>query len=260
MGTTNPVSECWILRILLVASLALNIALVVYSVCPAVWAATGDVDTDGDGVPDRHDFCPRKFGSSAGSKIGWVSDQARDFDGDGCEDGVEDQDRDNDGILDAEDRCPNSPQHLGFVSSPNNDFDGDGCADDLEDEDNDDDGLRNVVDTCPSTLPGDISDRSGCSAVQRAPSSQAKRVKAAQRGQHETWRQWAFAYLEGHSLDVLLGAVLAWLLQQGYRLKSAPRSTGEIAKIAKTAGLMILRYAALFLAFYAFERYRRSRR
>lgn len=275
-GTTTPVAECWILRALLVASLALNIVMVVYSFWPTVLAANGEVDTDGDGIPDRHDFCPRNFWSSAGSKFGWVSDQAKDFDGDGCEDGVEDQDRDNDGIWDAEDRCPTTPQYLGFVSNNDNDFDRDGCVDNLEDDDNDDDGLRNVADTCPSTRPGDISDRSGCSALQRGPGSReeskppvrwwAKRVREAKCGQHgaeETWRQWLLALLGSHSFDVLLGAVLAWLLQQGYagfsRLKFAPRSTGQVAKMAKTAGLMILRYTAFFAVFYTFERYRRSR-
>lgn len=34
----------------------------------------------------------------------WISGRASDFDGDGCEDGVEDQDRDNDGIEDKLDR------------------------------------------------------------------------------------------------------------------------------------------------------------
>ncbi|CAE7866981.1 unnamed protein product, partial [Symbiodinium microadriaticum] len=73
------------------------------------------VDTDGDGVPDHHDFCPGQ--KKEGGQSRWISGRASDFDGDGCEDGVEDQDRDNDGVEDKMDRCPFSPQQYNFVPS-----------------------------------------------------------------------------------------------------------------------------------------------
>ncbi|CAE7351897.1 agaA [Symbiodinium natans] len=107
---------------------------------------TRGVDTDGDGVPDHHDFCPGK--KKEGGQSRWISGRASDFDGDGCEDGVEDQDRDNDGIEDKMDRCPFSPQQYNFVSNSLNDFDGDGCKDGVEDQDDDGDGVANDEDEC----------------------------------------------------------------------------------------------------------------
>lgn len=118
-------------------------------------------DTDGDGIPDHHDFCP-------GSKWSpWLSGHATDFDGDGCADGGEDKDRDNDGILDIHDKCPNTPQKYSFVSNTMSDFDADGCADGIEDSDDDNDGIPDSSDACPSTGSGDTSDSSGCSEDQR---------------------------------------------------------------------------------------------
>ncbi|CAE8650926.1 unnamed protein product, partial [Polarella glacialis] len=128
-----------------------------------------DPDTDGDGIPDQHDFCPNKCkvkNDSGCSAPGWLSGRASDFDGDGCQDGVEDSDKDNDGVDDLMDRCPSTPNHHGFVSNAANDFDGDGCIDSLEDHDDDGDAVMNAEDECPRTVPGDSSDNRGCSKKQ----------------------------------------------------------------------------------------------
>eukprot|EP00930_Biecheleria_cincta_P054858 TRINITY_DN4124_c0_g2_i1.p1 TRINITY_DN4124_c0_g2~~TRINITY_DN4124_c0_g2_i1.p1 ORF type:complete len:520 (-),score=71.57 TRINITY_DN4124_c0_g2_i1:44-1504(-) len=126
-------------------------------------------DTDGDGVPDHHDWCPQKRASKKthGEETGWISGRASDFDGDGCEDGVEDKDKDNDGVEDKMDRCPMSPMQYRFVSNSVSDFDGDGCADGVEDLDDDGDGVANSIDECKETRLGDSSDTDGCSAKQR---------------------------------------------------------------------------------------------
>jgi hypothetical protein len=42
---------------------------------------------------DSIDFCPK-------GDLGWTSDSSTDYDGDGCQDAVEDIDDDNDGISD----------------------------------------------------------------------------------------------------------------------------------------------------------------
>ncbi len=67
-------------------------------------------DTDGDGVPDEQDQCPRL---------------AEDRDGFEDEDGCLDPDNDNDFVLDDEDRCPNEEAIEG------RDEDEDGCTDPL---------------------------------------------------------------------------------------------------------------------------------
>eukprot|EP00929_Paragymnodinium_shiwhaense_P103158 TRINITY_DN66464_c0_g1_i1.p2 TRINITY_DN66464_c0_g1~~TRINITY_DN66464_c0_g1_i1.p2 ORF type:complete len:441 (+),score=92.81 TRINITY_DN66464_c0_g1_i1:117-1439(+) len=139
-----------------------------------------DQDTDQDGVPDHHDFCPRTCADANDtncSLTGWRSGKATDFDGDGCQDGVEDDDRDNDGIADAHDACPLTPMHYSFVSNGLSDFDGDGCADGVEDTDNDADGILNSVDACPRTRPGALSDSTGCCSKQRMANAQTEDVK-----------------------------------------------------------------------------------
>eukprot|EP00401_Gymnodinium_catenatum_P083213 CAMPEP_0117520630 /NCGR_PEP_ID=MMETSP0784-20121206/33266_1 /TAXON_ID=39447 /ORGANISM="" /LENGTH=298 /DNA_ID=CAMNT_0005316627 /DNA_START=111 /DNA_END=1003 /DNA_ORIENTATION=+ len=128
------------------------------SVMPAdvslVQQAPNDKDVDDDGIPDNRDSCPWQCLSQNGticSRFGWRSGKATDFDSDGCQDGVEDLDRDNDGVRDFNDQCPVTPMHYTFVSSPETDFDGDGCADFVEDLDNDNDGVSDVDDRCPFT-------------------------------------------------------------------------------------------------------------
>jgi outer membrane protein OmpA-like peptidoglycan-associated protein len=81
-------------------------------------------DTDGDGILDPDDKCPK------------VPEDADGFeDGDGCPD----EDNDEDGLADNVDKCPNEPEDTdGFE-------DDDGCPD----PDNDGDGLADSVDNCP---------------------------------------------------------------------------------------------------------------
>ncbi len=94
------------------------------------------LDTDGDGLLDPDDKCPRA---------------PEDKDGFQDEDGCPDPDNDNDGILDADDKCPNQPEtRNGFE-------DEDGCPDSLPDRDKD--GTPDASDKCPD----DPTDR--CMAV-----------------------------------------------------------------------------------------------
>eukprot|EP00747_Dinoflagellata_sp_TGD_P029306 gnl/TRDRNA2_/TRDRNA2_133829_c0_seq2.p1 gnl/TRDRNA2_/TRDRNA2_133829_c0~~gnl/TRDRNA2_/TRDRNA2_133829_c0_seq2.p1 ORF type:complete len:466 (+),score=42.95 gnl/TRDRNA2_/TRDRNA2_133829_c0_seq2:90-1487(+) len=191
-------------------------------------------DTDGDGIPDKDDFCPGKRGVKG---IAWSSGRATDFDSDGCEDGREDGDRDNDGVLDSVDRCPNTPQHYGFVSSALSDFDSDGCADGLEDADDDGDGTPNSLDSCPQTSSGDTSDSGGCSAAQRQAIAEgrvpkevspwweatvsrlngAQDMQGKQKEQEEpkTWQDEWYVLIRGAWVEVILGAVLTSITSQG---------------------------------------------
>ncbi len=82
------------------------------------------VDTDGDGIFDDVDECPRL---------------AEDKDGFEDQDGCPDDDNDGDGIADKVDDCPNEPEDRdGFQ-------DQDGCPD----LDNDGDGIADRIDQCP---------------------------------------------------------------------------------------------------------------
>ena len=114
-----------------------------------------DSDDDNDGLTDNTpDNCPR------GAVINWTSTQdmenpadSTDYDYDGCNDALEDQDDDNDGILDVDDQCdytPYSPPRPTWVSNSTNDIDGDGCRDLDEDLNDDGDAYPDAEDTCPS--------------------------------------------------------------------------------------------------------------
>jgi outer membrane protein OmpA-like peptidoglycan-associated protein len=96
-------------------------------------------DTDGDGLLDPVDECPRK---------------PEDLDGFQDEDGCPEDDNDGDGIGDKIDDCPMDPEDRdGFDDT-------DGCAD----LDNDRDGLADAVDQCPE-VPEDqdgFEDDDGC--------------------------------------------------------------------------------------------------
>jgi outer membrane protein OmpA-like peptidoglycan-associated protein len=86
----------------------------------------GDRDSDGDGIIDSKDKCPK---------------QAEDIDGFQDSDGCPDLDNDRDGIPDKIDKCPNKPEDIdGFQ-------DKDGCPD----PDNDGDGILDKMDKCPGT-------------------------------------------------------------------------------------------------------------
>ncbi|HEY0253868.1 MAG TPA: outer membrane beta-barrel protein, partial [Kofleriaceae bacterium] len=82
------------------------------------------LDTDGDGIPDATDKCPK---------------EPEDKDGFQDEDGCPDPDNDGDGIPDATDKCPLEAE------DKDNFQDDDGCPD----PDNDDDGIPDAADKCP---------------------------------------------------------------------------------------------------------------
>jgi outer membrane protein OmpA-like peptidoglycan-associated protein/opacity protein-like surface antigen len=98
-----------------------------------------DLDNDGDGIPDIKDQCPN---------------QAEDIDGFQDDDGCPDLDNDGDGIPDIKDKCPNQAEDMdGFQ-------DDDGCPD----LDNDGDGIPDIKDQCPNqaeTVNG-YEDADGC--------------------------------------------------------------------------------------------------
>ncbi|MDY0120813.1 MAG: OmpA family protein [Sulfurimonas sp.] len=67
---------------------------------------------------------------------------------------IVDGDDDNDGVLNSQDKCPNTPE--------NDKVDANGCTIVLDD---DNDGVVNANDKCPSTPKGDQVDADGCSIV-----------------------------------------------------------------------------------------------
>ncbi|MCO4760515.1 MAG: thrombospondin type 3 repeat-containing protein [Myxococcales bacterium] len=117
-----------------------------------------DQDTDGDGVPDDKDKCPKRpedrdgFQDTDGcpeidNDADGVPDNAdrcpnakEDKDGFKDNDGCPDLDNDGDGVPDAKDKCPNKAEDKdGFKDS-------DGCPD----LDNDRDGVPDAKDRCPN--------------------------------------------------------------------------------------------------------------
>jgi outer membrane protein OmpA-like peptidoglycan-associated protein len=99
----------------------------------------GPRDTDGDGILDPVDRCPRV---------------PEDKDGFEDEDGCPDEDNDHDGLADASDRCPNEAEDKDEFE------DTDGCPD----LDNDQDGVPDANDKCPTqpeTRNG-FEDEDGC--------------------------------------------------------------------------------------------------
>lgn len=244
--------EVWLVGTFLAVSLIINGALVTLwrgnRSAAATLAAdinTALADSDGDGVPDHHDFCPHACDDGYDCRTGgWISGRATDFDGDGCKDGVEDPDLDNDGILNGIDRCPLTPQQYTFVSNIISDFDGDGCADGVEDNDDDNDTVLNSIDKCPRTLAGVESDAAGCSQLQleeeaREPGVALERevqkrravgaISAAgfadreDKGDAEkekpmSWLQEWVGMIQSAWLEVLLGAALTPLLRHGQDL------------------------------------------
>lgn len=98
-----------------------------------------DGDSDGDGVPNATDDCPRR---------------PEDMDGYKDADGCPEQDNDLDGIVDAIDECPDEAEDRDGYR------DQDGCPD----LDNDDDGLTDRNDQCPDKAEDDdgFEDDDGC--------------------------------------------------------------------------------------------------
>jgi outer membrane protein OmpA-like peptidoglycan-associated protein/opacity protein-like surface antigen len=98
-----------------------------------------DLDNDGDGIPDAKDGAPN---------------QAEDIDGYQDADGVPDLDNDGDGVADVKDGAPNQAE----------DIDGYQDADGVPDADNDGDGILDAKDKCPNqaeTVNG-FEDEDGC--------------------------------------------------------------------------------------------------
>ena len=147
--------------------------------------STRDRDTDGDGLYDYEDKCPKVPGPRANLGCPWGD---RDKDGitdrkDRCPDvpgpkenqGCPWQDADGDGVLDKDDRCPRTPGPPTNQGCPHKDTDKDGVID-LRDRcprrpgprankgcpwpDTDGDGVTDNIDKCPRT-PGPKSNN-GC--------------------------------------------------------------------------------------------------
>jgi hypothetical protein len=126
-----------------------------------------DSDDDNDGLTDNSgDDCPRN------GEANWASTQdfdnpanSSDWDRDGCKDGVEDNDMDNDGVENDVDTCPRSsyqPPRPSWQSEPTTDVDGDGCRDADEDDDDDGDGFADVSDDCPTVIGNSTLGEDGC--------------------------------------------------------------------------------------------------
>lgn len=101
------------------------------------YAFSKDVDSDGDGVPDKFDQCPN---TPAGVKV----------DEFGCP-----IDSDKDGVPDYLDKCPNTPKGV--------QVDKDGCP-----VDSDGDGVPDYLDKCPDTPAGVKVDKDGCPVKEEA--------------------------------------------------------------------------------------------
>jgi hypothetical protein len=115
-------------------------------------APVPDSDSDGDGISDRLDRCPREPQGKDRSQ----------------RDGCPDPDNDRDGVPDAKDTCALEPEDKdGFQDS-------DGCAD----PDNDGDGLADARDTCP----GQPETRNGKDDDDGCPDQADASIPAAEQG------------------------------------------------------------------------------
>lgn len=114
---------------------------------------TAPVDTDGDGIPDPRDQCPK---------------DPEDFDGFQDHDGCPDPDNDGDGVPDIIDGAPNDPEDI------------DGWEDDdgIPDPDNDGDGIPDIKDQCPNEPEtfNDYMDEDGCPDEKPAEKPEVKRM------------------------------------------------------------------------------------
>jgi large repetitive protein len=156
----------------------------------------GGADTDGDGIPDGQDLCPK---------------EAEDKDGFDDEDGCPDPDNDQDGIPDAADKCPLEPEDRdGFQDQdgcpdldndgdaipdsqdkcPNEPEDKDGFQDDdgCPDVDNDGDGIPDDKDRCPNEpeTKNGVDDDDGCPDTGGAVAISGGKVEIPEQIQFET--------------------------------------------------------------------------
>jgi len=148
-------------------------------------------DSDGDGVPDKHDTCPN---TPAGARVS-ATGCPLDTDSDGVYDGLDrcegtppgakvdthgcPFDADSDGVFDGLDQCPNTPRgaRVDIKGCPL-DSDGDGVVDGIDQcdstargckvdakgcpIDSDNDGVCDGLDQCPDTSPNLKVDANGC--------------------------------------------------------------------------------------------------
>jgi OOP family OmpA-OmpF porin len=167
---------------------------------PQVVVKIEEVDTDGDGVVDGDDRCPRlpgpaenkgcpveapkdRDGDSIADPADACPDQAEDRDGFQDDDGCPEVDNDGDGLVDQADSCPNEAGPIPNLGCPITDKDGDGLADDKDkcpnepedkdgfedadgcpDLDNDGDGVPDGTDACPGVAEDKdlFQDADGC--------------------------------------------------------------------------------------------------
>lgn len=105
-------------------------------------------DTDGDGVRNPFDRCPRTPESTEIDRLGCADTQ---------------RDTDEDDVVDAADLCPNTP-----AGEPADD---DGCG--ASQSDADDDGISDLEDVCANTPAGTGVDAHGCAVPSPGPISQS---------------------------------------------------------------------------------------
>jgi hypothetical protein len=82
----------------------------------------------------------------------------QDADADGCIDGAEDDDDDNDGVVDDVDACPQTPAFAQVGVQ--------GCS--MSQLDDDLDGVSNADDMCLNSLPGRVVDATGCAVINQS--------------------------------------------------------------------------------------------
>lgn len=122
-------------------------------------------DTDGDGICDKEDACPKE----AGTKERNGCPELKEYKEDKC------PDKDKDGVCDKDDDCPELAGPVKNKGCPTNDRDGDGIRDDIDKcpdipgnlknegcplSDRDQDGILDDVDPCPD-IPGTLANM-GC--------------------------------------------------------------------------------------------------
>ena len=149
------------------------------------WADKKKKDTDGDGVLDKDDDCPKTVGDASNGGC-----PLPDADGDGVPD-INDgcptaaglralggcPDSDNDGIKDADDACPNAKGTVANNGCP--DSDGDGVVDKNDScpeikgtaanngcPDSDGDGIVDTKDACPNVAG--LAEKNGCPGISAA--------------------------------------------------------------------------------------------
>ncbi len=133
-----------------------------------------DTDDDNDGVPDPSSLHPTHYGLAdkcPSNFLNWTSTSLNDRDGDGCRDIDEDTDKDDDGVPNIIDSCPEGSMYWNYSGTQTYyDFDADGCADwpvsvtvthtnpylffnyPEEDFDDDNDGFNDTIDNCPRNI------------------------------------------------------------------------------------------------------------